>query len=180
MSCEEVDNYSKRGADPDHKPAIFTSAKKLKSISGDYTIFVRDHNLWVSDCAAATEYALTKNGTKLNSYGESPSFWVDNSLQAVWSPDSRKILTVQLNRQGVSMRPYVEYVPFDGSLYPKVSHQRRAYPGDKDIGSWTLLVVDVSTGKEQPINYSPLPVTSPYGTFFSDKRGWWSADSQAI
>lgn len=178
QDCKEVIAPPPKGLGTlDGMSALVAPKQELPSPDGTQIVFAKGHNLWIRDVNTGQERALTTDGEELYSYDQ----WsIDNSLQAVWSPDGKKLFAAQLDQRGVTKRPYIEYVPFDGSLHPKATQQVRAYPGDKDIGSWRLKVFEVATGKELRVDYGALSLVSVAGTFFSEKRGWWSEDSRAL
>ena len=179
QECNEVTNTPKGIDTPDSKTSLFCPLQDLVSPDGTQIVFVKDHNLWLRDQKTGTEKALTLDGEELYSYGDSVALSVEDNLQAAWSPDGQKLFAVQLDQRKITKRPYIEYMPFDGSLHPKPSQQARAYPGDKNVGCWKLIVFDVAMGKELFVDYKELPLLG-YGSFFTDKRGWWSADSRSI
>ena len=99
--------------------------EELLSPDGTKVAFQRDHNLWVRDCATGEEKALTNDGTANNSYAESwMSCYLPNTpLEAVWSPDSKHLFTVQLKTTETQVIPLVQYAPADGNLRPTTSQQ---------------------------------------------------------
>ena len=67
----------------------------LSSPDGKRAVFVRDYNLWVRDKATGKDKPLTTNGSADEGYGLAP-IGIDTAVQARWSPDSKRLLTVQL------------------------------------------------------------------------------------
>ena len=153
----------------------------LKSPDGKKVVFVRDYNVWIRDQETGKEQALTTDGTADNCYASSPNpyTYTAGTVQALWSPNSKYLFTCQLDRRQVATRTLVHYAPEDGSMHPQLTQFKSAYPGDKNVESYRLLVIDVDTTQVVPADYEPL---TPWGMgegFFSDEHlGWWSSNSQ--
>ena len=149
------------------------------SPDGKKSIFVKDFNIWVRDLNTGSEKALTDDGEEKNCYaGIQFGIWTE-AVQAIWSPDSRKILTVRLDTQMVALRPCIHYVPQSGKVYPETSQMALAYPGDEVVESYTLHAIDVVSGEQTSARYPALAFTGFGKGFFSDEKlAWWSDDSQ--
>ena len=154
----------------------------LPSPNGKKEIFIQNHNIWIRDRQSGEESALTETGTADESFARSSYFNEDtNTIQALWAPDSKRLLTVQLDTRGVKMRDRCVYAPQDGSLQPLSLPLKVAYPGDKHVDSYRIVIIDIETKCLQTVDYSPLPliVYSDFiPGFFSLGLGWWSTDSQ--
>ena len=157
-----------------------SSQREILSPDATKVAYIKNHNLWIRDDMSGDEYALTKDGTQVNSYA-SGILNLDSSVQAVWSPDSKYIFTVQLDTQNVRNRSIVNFVPSNGDLHPKVSDVKVAYPGDKYVESYRLVIIEVSSGDSLVPNYPLLPYVQ-HGMdcdgFFTGGMGWWSNDSK--
>ena len=156
------------------------SDKLLRSLDGSKAIFVHEYNIWVRDEASGIEKDLTKDGVVDYCYARSQ---VDsNKIQALWSPDSKCILTVQLDTREIASRPFVQYVPQDGSLHPEFTQTKLAYPGDKHVETYRLVSIDVNSGHVQEANYNPITVSlygeEAFGFFDGKPLGWWLPDSR--
>ena len=158
------------------------------SPNGQQAAFVRDHNLWVRDLVNGKEKALTHDGERYRDYALSQPLLSHGihqpsvSVEAVWSPDSRRLFTVLIDIRHLEVGPpLVQHVPTDGSLRPKIlrADRRVAFAGDEHIACYQLLAIDVDTGVSQPADYPPSPLTyPPYAGYFTGHRGWWDADSR--
>ncbi len=164
------------------------------SPDGRKAIFRRDNNLWLYDMASGKESPLTTDGDELNFYAGSNTVYGwghqnrGTTLEAVWSPDSKKVFTVLIDTRKVKRGPpLVEYVPADGSLRPRIqefrpdiSRDRRvAFAEDEHIECYQPLVIDVETGHIQKARHAPCPIFYPhYSGFFSGFQGWWGSDSR--
>jgi hypothetical protein len=183
-ACVEVDPPQefviKDGYDPSMGFEVRYTQKGLESPDGNKALFTRDYNLWICDLATGIEEVLTTDGTEDNNYAFYIGSAIDPALQAVWSPDSTRIMTLQFDSRNMEGRPSIHYVPDDGSLAPKMDFVKgMAYPGDEVIESDRLLIIDVASKKQVSIDYEQIPM-SPYGfSFFSSlsrQYGWWSSD----
>lgn len=142
--------------------------------------FIYEFNIWIKDTETGEEYALTKDGEQYNAYGASPQGWgfqIPN-IQACWSPDSKRLFTLQTDCRRVKSVPLIEHVPHDGSLRPSVSEIRCAFPGDEHIEEQRLLSIDVQSGTIQLAQYHAVPVNRSTWGLFIDNLAWWGQDSQ--
>jgi dipeptidyl aminopeptidase/acylaminoacyl peptidase len=152
----------------------------LTSPDGKKALFTRDYNLWICDLATGIEEALTTDGAEDNAYAFFAGSVLDPAVQAIWSPDSSRIFTLQFDSRNLGGRPTIHYVPDDGSLPPKMDFVKgMAYPGDEVIETNRLLIIEVASKKQVPVDYEQIPLI-PYGfSFFSSlsrQYGWWSSD----
>lgn len=157
------------------------AVRGVVSPDGRYSVFVKDHNLWLHNTESQVDKPLTHDGESQFSYGANGTGWgfpMTTRPQALWSPDSQKIFTVIRDVRRVEQLPIVQYVPGDGSLKPKVDFVSVAHPGDVDVEEVRLLVIDIVTERHQLVNYSQLPVTRNGFGFFDARMGWWSKNSQ--
>ena len=165
---------------------VTTSGREVVSPDGRLVVFERDHDLWLrnlndQDIAARR---LTEDGETNYAYGDTPNMVAAgpdlpglSDLQILWSPDSKKILAVQLDMRRVNSLPVVHHVPEDGSLRPRLEEYKFPMPGDADMPEYRLVAIDIESGKIIPAEYPPICFTYLF-PFFTDGRGWWSADNK--
>ena len=155
------------------------------SPDGKQAVFSRDYNLWLRDLESAQEWALTSDGEKFYDYGSSSTLWgrpprPDLAAQVLWSPDGKKLFTVQKDRRQVKTLPIVDHVPKDGNLRPQLSQPRIAYPGDEHIEEYRLLIIDVDSARQQSVDYARIAVTQNSNRgLFSHGYAWWKDDREA-
>ena len=174
----------------DEISAVCTPIKSLPknwvvSPDGRFAVFSRDFNLWLRDLKLGKESALTFDGEQYYCYGAVGTAWgtavtPPNELQAHWSPDSKKIFTVQRDTRLVKSTPLVQHLPEDGSVRPLVDHVRVAYPGDENLETIRLLVVDIEISEVIEPDYGEIPVTRNGFGFFSSGLGWWAGNSSKV
>ena len=171
----DIDNNVCTEMDP------LTMGDALISPDGKKTIFVRDYNLWIRDLLTGKEQALTQDGTADNAYGHAP--W-SLKIQGLWSPDSQRFFTHQLDLRQVTNRILVDHIPEHGtpdknSLRPTLLEQKMAYPCDEHVESYRFIAIEVNTEKVQEANYDLVPFfCMGEGFFTEEKLGWWASDSQ--
>jgi len=161
----------------------------LLSPDGKQAVFLQDHNLWLHDLESGTEKALTTDGVEYHSYAIQPEGrnLVDGlgvpkdaitSPEAMWSPDSRQLLTVQLDERKVGTMPSILYVPQDGTMRPKIVENKYSLSGDKNIAEYRFLIIDIESGHEIKADYAPVEDSFIWHGVFSGNRAWWSGDSK--
>ena len=160
-------------------PIELPAAKEQGIVSPDgaYIAYVKDHNLWVRDTATQVERALTTDGTAEYHYAAAPS---SASAQLLWSPDSKQVLTHQLDLRNITERAMVEHVPQGDSVQTQLHTSKMPYPGDKHIETYRLLVIDVANGKQQTINDNIRVWKFGSGYFTDEKLSFWNANSKDI
>ena len=154
------------------------------SPDGKKAAYLRDHNIWMRDLVTGEERALTRDGERFYAYGCAPAAWgMEVSvgvLDALWSPDSTRLLTAQVDTRQVGIEPIMQYVPQDGSLRPKIisAERRVAHSGDTHIDEYRFLAIEVETGKQQEACYRRCPIFRNAIEFFTNAYSWWSSDSR--
>ena len=151
------------------------------SPNGSQAAFRRDHNIWVRDLKTGVEHALTTDGEEFYQYGIPGSVWGNDAfvsmlgLQARWSPDSKRLFTVQLDQRQVKVIGEIQHVPVDGSLRPITKQRKLAFPEDAHVETYRLLAIEVETGRTIEANYARIPTTTGAdGAFFDNSLGWWA------
>ena len=156
---------------------------EVVSPNGEHIVFVKNHNLWLRDPNDNTERQLTFDGEEHYRYGAVGRAWgsptVDErKLQAVWSSDSKRILTVQRDTRNVETLPVVHHLPGEGALRPTVDNIKIAYPGDEDVEDYRIVAIDVTDGTVVKARHAKCPTIRNSGGFLSDGLGWWSGTSE--
>ncbi|MCT2533454.1 S9 family peptidase [SAR92 clade bacterium H231] len=157
----------------------------LLSPDGQNAVFNVGYNLCLRDLNTGEERVLTSDGDKDYVYGVVGTAWggvYDYSAQpqALWSPDSKWLFTVQRDTRQVKELPFVHHVPSDGSLRPQLEEVKLSMPGDEHIETLRLVAINIETGSVKAANYRQIPVTSNGFGFFTEGLGWWGPDSQII
>lgn len=180
--------YSFDGKALHHLSAAVSQAYETLSPDGTKIVFRRDCNLWLRDVASGQETALTTSGAPHFEWAKSP----DQSLETiflqrrnivlppivVWSPDSSRIFTYQLDERNVRVMPLVQNVPDDGSHRPVKHELRIAFTGDEILPMAYQAVIDVATATMTRDIGAPVHVSETSG--IEKCEAWWSADSGRV
>lgn len=157
----------------------FSDQHMLLSPDGNKAAFVRDHNLWVLDQTTGEETALTTDGTADYFYAEPVMPGKINRLHALWSYDSKHLLTVQVDLRNVIPLNSIHYCPEEIGKPPQLQQYKIARPGAEYVEECQLLSIDVTTGRIQRADYPPIPWSGyGYGFFNHRPMGWWSQDGR--
>lgn len=147
------------------------------SPDGGSSVFLKNHNLWVRNAATGEQRPLTTDGKALNSYGSQPAMNpVPGPVEALWSPNSKYVLTIQTDEREVTPVPIVEYAP-EQQARPILREFPQAHPGDKHVPQFRPVVIDVASGREVPIQAGALPSVRMLDAPVTGGRVWWSQDS---
>jgi dipeptidyl-peptidase-4 len=61
---------------------------------------------------------------------------------------------------------------------PRLVPYRVALPGDLNVPTFRLVIIDVKDAHQIPVRYQPIPVTRMNDTPMDSNRMWWSADAR--
>lgn len=160
----------------------------LPSPDGRLAAFLRDHNLWVRDLASGEERALTEDGVAYHAYGTLPDRISGLKLsfgdlfafppEAVWSSDSRMLLTLRTDERRVEPLPIVEFAPKSGAVRPRSMQLRTPWPGDENVTEFSIVAVDVATGRICEAQYPAVPDVRMSPTLIAGGLAWWGADDR--
>lgn len=157
------------------------SSDQVLSPNGKQVAFTRDNNLWVRSVSNGEERALTNDGEALFCYGAPQSAGGVNGFEinVGWSPDSKKLFTVQRDTRRVKTLPLVNYIPDADQRRPTVELIKLAMQGDEHREQYRLLTITVSTGEHIEAQYPQMDVgADDFGFFAFSRRAWWANDSQ--
>ena len=155
------------------------SRKLVKSPDGKYGVFTSENNIWIKNNKSTKKYILTNDGFESYSYAKS-HFGLKESIQALWSPDSKYIFTLAKVSKDVSKRRVVQYSRGDEKTNPPEVNIDMAFPGEKNVEKYQLLIVDVSSKKLYKPDYPLLSFSGQNWGFFNVSMGWWSRDSKQV
>jgi dipeptidyl-peptidase-4 len=145
--------------DPNGREAAIADAAGVRTrgggdVSPDETkaAFIRNDNLWVRDLATGKEMQLTSDGVKDFGYATDNAGWQrsDNPI-LVWSPDSKKIATFQLDQRKVGE---MYLVPVTNG-HPVLQAWKYPLVGDEDVAMIERVIIDV--GSARVIRLKMLP-----------------------
>ena len=156
------------------------------SPDGSKAVFLKHYNLWLCDLDSDEERALTDDGGPTYCYATTSAAYGRQemiTLEALWSPDSTRIITLVRDSRLVKVGPpLVRHVPpAEVGVRPDIidPDRRVAFPDDEHVEAYHLLSIDVVSGERVDIDYPPCTVVfQHYYGFFSGGRSWWSPDSR--
>jgi len=162
------------------KPAMTATAEVLVSPNDKKAAFIRDYNIWIRNLETGKEEQLTTDGEKYYAYGANPDATgrPAQKPQAIWSPDSKKLLTIQTDDRQVLDLPVIDFAPADQSVRPKVINYKTALPGDVNITGFRMCIINVETKKQVSARYPNLPAVRMNDTPIDGNRAWWNNNSK--
>ncbi len=135
---------------------------EVKSPDGKWVAFARDENLWIRSLDDGEEKQLSTTGEEHFGYAVAPEgccYTVTARRQktkrkpvAVWSPDSKRILTYRLDERKVEPLYLIE--ASEGR--PILHSYRYALPGDEGLPTYTVSIFAIATGAEVEVKAEPL------------------------
>jgi dipeptidyl-peptidase 4 len=159
---------------------------ECRSPDGRWTVFVRDHNLWVRD-ETGDESPLTQDGSADNAYATETTFWQHRSIMrrvgavappvVMWTPDGTKLVTHRIDERGVELLHLVESAPAAGGR-PVTHTYRYAMAGEDNQPMLHMVVVDLERRTMTCSDADPF-----YASFRSPlawDRAWLSADGRTL
>lgn len=159
----------------------------LKSPDKNWALKTENYNLFLSDLKSQTKHQVTYDGEAYYDYASSPETntrAITNRLEkntpeivAIWSSDSKKIVTHKLDQRNVKSLSLLQNAP-DDSQRPIVHSYHMSFSGDTELPLASLFVLDVDKKNIIPISAEPL--LSPYLTPIEFKWVWWSKNSKKI
>ncbi|QMT61550.1 S9 family peptidase [Legionella sp. PC997] len=162
---------------------------RVRSPDTCWDLYCKQHNLFLFSFKENKEYQLTTEGTATNAYGVSPDTNLSSLTlrrmqtelppMAIWSPDSKKIVSFQCKQGHVKKLALLQHVPEDGSFRPQVHEAHIPFLGDEFIPEIKLCWIDVQEKKVNEIDMPPL-MPALVGSPIEAGYVWWSADSTKI
>lgn len=162
---------------------------RLLSPDGKMAVFQENYNLHLirlsNNSSADVSKPLTFNGVEDNAYALGPlsmrNFGASGRSRpdAIWSPNSRYVFTLQVDDRDVPEYPYTEFAPASGGRSVAAS-VRTSLPGDARVTTFRFLIIDVDTGRAIEPRYPHSPVVRMASSPIAAGLCWWSADSRKV
>ena len=125
----------------------------MRSPDERWEALTREHNLWVREVATGEERQLTRDGEAGNGFGEalvSPlaSAGIDEPEKpiALWSPDSKRVLSCRIDERDALRFHLVQSLPKDGGVRPVLHSYAYPLPGDERVPRAEIWCFDVEAG----------------------------------
>jgi dipeptidyl-peptidase 4 len=159
--------------------------EELVSPDGNWALKINEHNITLVDQLQKQAFQITNDGERYYDYASSPetnTHTITDRIQkitqkpiALWSADSKKIITHKLDQSKVKNLYLLEHAPKE-SQRPKIHTYRMSFSGDENLPLAELLIIDVDTKTIIPVNIDPL--LAPYLTPIEFKWVWWDEHCQ--
>lgn len=155
------------------------------SPDGRRAAFVREHDLWLRDLSTGRETQLTRDGSRLRPYA-TPSEQMQAVMLGVplpsvlpaavlWSPDSRRLVTVRIDQSRVPDYTLVEHVPRD-VLLPRAHTFKYNFLTQSERVMQDLLIVEIDTTAVRPVALPAESLISDTSVLL--RRIWWRSDGE--
>ena len=169
-SCARVSAREKKG-----------DAPAELSPDGKKEVFRRENNLWLRDVATGQETQLTTDGARDYGYATDNAGWVLTPRAiVVWSPDSTKVATFQLDERQVKEMYLVPTV----AGHPQLNAVRYPLAGDAGVAMVERVVIDVNAKKVVRLKIAADYHRSTTCDNLACGDGWadvqWSGDSKSL
>ncbi|CDZ79387.1 Prolyl tripeptidyl peptidase precursor [Legionella massiliensis] len=153
----------------------------LISPDKNWGLRVKKNNLILRDLINEEEFQLTSDGEPYHNYATSPETNTNAITQriqgitpdpvAIWSPNSKKIITHRLDQRKVKNLFLLENAP-ENSQRPKLHSYRMSFSGDEHLPLVKLIIIDIESKLVVSVNAEPL--LAPYLTPIEFKWVWWN------
>jgi dipeptidyl-peptidase-4 len=151
------------------KEQLKVSSGTILSPDGRWEAFSKDHNLYVRDVWTGVEKRLSSDGTKELSYANRYG-WSDlikgeqgirpENFHAVWSPDSKKLLT-GIHDTRLAQKMFLLDYSQDDRYRPELYGYFRGSPGDTTVVYEIPVVFDLESGQKTILSYLKSPHFMP-------------------
>lgn len=153
-----------------------------KSPDGKWIAFVKDFNLYVRETATGKEFQLTTDGKDKYDYATTLSWYKlfnesrpekdKPQISVRWSPDSKKLVTLRLDRRKAQKLYLYQSMPEKGYRAVVYSYER-ALPGETDLTMTEHVIFDIAAKKQIPVDMEP------YASHLSGNPRWFK-DSKRL
>ncbi len=156
------------------------SPTEVRSPDGRWVAFLREHNLWIRSVSDGEEIRLSSDGQSSFEYRAglvNPVEMVRSGTEAVplrpaavWSPDSKRLISWRFDLRSAGLLTLVQSVPRHG-YRPLAFTFPYALPGDVGIAQATPVIFEVPTRRAVPIVTAPLDQL-----YYGGPRFEWASD----
>jgi dipeptidyl aminopeptidase/acylaminoacyl peptidase len=161
---------------------------QLLSPDGRWVAFLKDHNLFVRSTVNGEEIQLTTDGVADFDYGShagSDLSYVTDQVEAkklpplaLWSPDSKRILTQRLDQRQVGYSYLLQSVLASGGVRPVLWPFHYPFPGDPGVPTVQLNIFDIASRARITVDGDPLLVL--FKTPLELDAMWWTHDGNNV
>ncbi|MCE5171865.1 DPP IV N-terminal domain-containing protein [Paenibacillus profundus] len=168
------------------KPLLKPAMHELLSPDGQWAAYTEKYNLYIRHMETGEVRQLTHDGEAYYDYASEPE--VSNKIArgnvqlppaALWSPDSKKLLTQRLDQRLIRELHLVQNVPANEQDQRPVLHtQRYASPGDEHVAQADIVICDID--RQESIKVDAPRMTMGNNTLFSQlaPQAAWSLNGK--
>ncbi|MDZ5610594.1 DPP IV N-terminal domain-containing protein [Bacillus pseudomycoides] len=163
---------------------------ELPSPDGRWAAFIKGYNLFVRSLETGQIIQLTHDGKRYYDYGTQPESETSVLLKrlsnqkvppaALWSPDSKQILTHRLDQRNVRKMTLIQSVPSEDAKPPVIHSYRYPLVGDKHLPLAQFVICDIEQQSLIQLDTEPVitGLLSPLSP--SCQTAFWTNDSDFV
>lgn len=160
------------------------------SPDGDWTVFTKDHNLYLRNLNTKEVETLTNDGEPYYDYGSQPESSTSAIFErlyqqqpppvALWSPNSKKIVSHRLDQRKVRTLHLLQYAPQNQTGEPEAHAYRYPLVGDKYVPLIEFFIFDIEKGSAIQVDFDPIisGMVSPLTEY--SQTAFWTEDSNSF
>ncbi|MBC6971033.1 DPP IV N-terminal domain-containing protein, partial [Bacillus sp. Xin] len=128
--------------------------------------FIKGYNLFVRSLETGQIIQLTHDGKRYYDYGTQPESETSVILKrlsnqkvppaALWSPDSKQILTHRLDQRNVRKMTLIQSVPSEDAKPPVIHSYRYPLVGDKHLPLTQFVICDIEQQSMIQLDTEPM------------------------
>ncbi|GKU77551.1 DPP IV N-terminal domain-containing protein [Paenibacillus sp. L3-i20] len=167
------------------EPELKVAGHEVLSPDRQWVAYAEQYNIYVRHIMTGEIKQLTYDGELYYDYASRPEAATDvggsTPRQIMWSPDSKKLLTVKNDQRYLKELHVVQNVPLDPNTQRPILHTSKyAYPGDEHVAEADVVVCDIE--KKSSIIIKSPRVTADVNSIISlvIPLSAWSADSKEV
>jgi len=165
-------------------------AHELRSPDGRWSAFIKGYNLFVRSLETGKIIQLTHDGTRYYDYGIQPESEISAVVKrlynpkippaALWSPDSKQILTHRLDQRKVRKMSLLQSVPPKEAKPPVIHSYRYPLVGDKHLPLAQFVICDIEQQLMIQLDTEPMitGLVSPLSP--SCQTAFWTNNSDFV
>lgn len=169
------------------KPIPKAEPHELLSPDGQWAAYTKEYNLFVRHVETGEVRQLTHDGELYYDYASYPD--VSNKIAfqlaniqppptAIWSPDSRRLLTMRLDQRKLRELHLVQSVPNKQDQRPILYTQRYSFVGDAHVAEAEVVICDIKRKTVVAVQSPRIMVDSNTPFSFFVPLAAWTPDSK--
>lgn len=154
------------------------------SPDGKWSVVRKGYDVWLRSLADGAERRLTEDGAERFAYGGQDGLMQFRKRQpsrtvALWSPDSKRVLVEKVDDRGVLDMYFLQQVPEDGTVRPRLHREPVAFPGEAHKSHVdSMAIFDVATGARTDVRHPSF--LNGIGSIIDEGDVFWGADGRHV